>query len=109
MPPFNYVTELKKLDLDGVLDPDQLVGYAAFARLWQGEYTQRNLPIPEWLDDKARELSREIARRNSDQLQARLKAIEAQQAALMTPAEKREALVKEKEAILAAMGAGVSK
>ena len=109
MPPFtSHLVELKNLDLDGVLDPEALVWYATQVRAFQSEFTLRSLTVPEWLDNRARELTREIQRRNSDALQARLKELEAREAALMTTQEKRDAVRAEKEAILAAMGAGTA-
>lgn len=98
--------ELKKLDLDRLALDEALV-YAAFAKSLHAEYDARNIPAPEWLDDRIRQLNREITSRGRDALEMRLKEIRAQRSQLMTPTEKREALAAE-EAALAAQLAGAN-
>jgi hypothetical protein len=92
------LADLKRLDLDrnGV---EELVAFAAFAKMLHAEFQARNLPAPEWLDDKIRQLNREITSRGRDALEMRLKEIRAQRTQLMTPSEKREALAAEEAAL----------
>lgn len=98
--------ELKRLDLDR-LALDEMLAYMAFAKGLHVEYGTRNIPAPEWLDDRIRQLNREIAARGRDALELRLKEIRAQKTQLMTPTEKREALAME-EAELTAKLAGTN-
>jgi hypothetical protein len=97
------LSELKRVNLDGA-ELEQLMALSSFARNLKAEYAHRNVPTPSWLDDKDRELTREITRRNSDELQRRLNEIKAQQAALMTPAEKREKLAREQAELEKVLG-----
>lgn len=97
------LNELKRIDLDGA-DLEQLVSMAAFARNLQAEYNHRNVPIPPWLDNKSRDLTREITRRSQDELQRQYSELLAQEASLMTPAEKRDLVAKKKAALEAQLG-----
>jgi hypothetical protein len=92
--------QLKRLDLDRN-QLDDLLAFAAFAKSLHAEYDQRSIAAPEWLDEKIRQLNREITSRGLDALEMRLKEIRAQQTQLLTPSEKREKLAAEEAALTA--------
>jgi NADH/NAD ratio-sensing transcriptional regulator Rex len=86
--------QLKRLDIDRI-QLDEALALTAFAKTLRAEYEQRNIEIPEWLDNRTRALNREIEIRRLDTLEQRLKTAKAQQAALKTPDEKRQRLTTE--------------
>lgn len=90
MPPMSAYNELKHINLDGQTDLDYLVYLAAVGRALHGEYSLRNLEAPKWLDDKNRDLTREINSKTVADKERRLNELMAQKAALMTQAEKRD-------------------
>lgn len=67
----------------------------------RASYERRAVPTPEWLADQISTLNTEITRRTKDDLERRLKELDAQEAGLMSATEKRERLAKEREAIRA--------
>lgn len=98
--------DLKRLDVDR-LQLDEALTLAAFAKGLHQEYDARSIPAPEWLDDRIRQLSREIETRRRDALEMRLKEIRAQKTNLMTADEKRTALAAEEAELTAKLGATV--
>jgi len=68
---------------------DEMLALRMFGKQLRGEYETANIPAPEWLDDKVRQLNREIELRRRDTLEMRLKEIRAQRTQLLTPSERR--------------------
>jgi hypothetical protein len=95
------LSELKRFDATGQMDVEDLVALSALAASVQAGFNRHNLPVPEWLDDKARQLARAIALKTADQRALRLKEIAAEEARLETNAEKRARLQTEKEQLVA--------
>lgn len=79
---------------------DETVGVLALAKIIRAEFEAKNVAVPEWLDTQLRALNRAVEALTRDAKELRLKEILAQEAQLMTSAEKREKLAKEKEALL---------
>jgi hypothetical protein len=96
--------ELKTIDLDGQTDLDYLVYLAAVGRALHNEYGSRNLSTPKWLDDKNRDLTREINAKTAAEKMRQYNEVLAQEASLMTPAEKRELVRQRKEALERELG-----
>lgn len=97
----NMIEELKRLDVDET-DVDGLVGYSLTARLYRAEYETLQLEVPEWLDSVTRKIRREITARHEDARANRLRALDAQIAALATPTERKAALIAEREKLTTA-------
>lgn len=95
--------QLKRLDIDRI-SLEEMLALAAFAKSLHAEYDLRNIPSPEWLDDKIRLLNREIGARSRDALEMRLREVRAQQTQLLTPAEKRAKLAEEEARLQAQLG-----
>lgn len=96
------LNDLRRVNLDGQ-NLDELMALDFFALGLRARFEARQAPVPEWLDARIRELSREITRRTADHLEKSLKDIEAQEAALMTQEQKRAKVAAEKARLLAQM------
>jgi hypothetical protein len=88
------VEQLRSVDIDRA-HIDDVIGLLSFGKLLRSEYQGLNYATPEWLDDKIRLMTRYVEMHRRDALELRLKEARAQQAALMTPTEKREKLAAE--------------
>jgi hypothetical protein len=96
--------QLKNRSLDSP-ELDELVALSRFARDLHAEFEALQIECPGWLDDRTRELRREITMRSQDAMAARLRELKARRAALGTPEEKRQSLDKEIERLTAVVGA----
>lgn len=74
------------------MDLDEAVALSAFGRSLKAEYEAQAIETPEWLDNRLRELRREIKVRTQDVLDKRLREAKARLETLKTPTERREAL-----------------
>lgn len=81
--------KLRNLEVDR-LNIEEAVVLAAFGRNFKAEFAFQNCDVPEWLDARLRELSREISVRTQDALEAKLKKAKALRETLK-PAEERRA------------------
>lgn len=93
-----YNEYLKNLDLDRT-SLDDMVEYSLIARQLHAEYEQLGVEIPQWLDDRTREIRREVKVRQQDVVDKRLREAKARLAALATPEEKRAKIREEIEAL----------
>jgi hypothetical protein len=82
------VAELKRLNTDN-RDLDELVGLSAFGRHLQAEFAQLNVEEPDWLGPILIDLRREVATRNRNALDLRIRQLKARQQALKPAAERR--------------------
>lgn len=94
------LAELKRFDTS-FGDIEDMVALSHFAKGLRAEYEVQNLPIPEWLDDKVRQLARAIGAKTVDARSLRLKEIAAEESRLKTAAERRQELADEKARLLA--------
>jgi hypothetical protein len=78
---------------------EELIALAAYGKMLRSEYQNREIAVPSWVTDQLSALDREILVRRRDELEKRRREINGQLATLETPAEKRERLLKEKEAL----------
>jgi hypothetical protein len=76
-------------------DLEDVVALSSFAKSFRSEFEHNNLEVPSWLDDKIRELGREIRNRSADNIAMKLKEAKARRAVLRTTEEKRAELDKE--------------
>lgn len=83
---------------------DELVALSAFAQSIRQSYQTHSVPVPEFIDDANRILNGEIASRNRDLLEARLRELNQADAALRSPGEKRADIAKEREQLEQALG-----
>ena len=83
---------------------DELVALSAFAQATRAAYQTHSVEVPEFLDDANRVLNGEIASRNRDALEARLRELNQADAALRTPGERRAEIAKERERLEQALG-----
>lgn len=95
-------SELMAVNLDGV-SLEELIAFAMQARLIRAEYEHRNIEVPEKLDEKNRELGRELVRRTADAQAKLLRDLKAQRANLATPEEKRGKLDRQIEEMIGRM------
>lgn len=95
---------LKTLNTDR-LNVDEAVELLAQSRQVAAEYDLQQLPQPSWLRDGAMLLANEVSRKRRDALLARRRELEAQQAALKTPQERRRDIEAELSKVNDALGA----
>lgn len=81
--------KLKQLNLDRILDMDEAVTLSAYARGLADEYSNLEMPAPEWLTKSTDILREEIARRTRAADLATLKALEGEIEGYKTVTEKR--------------------
>lgn len=93
--------KLKGLDLQ-TPTLDELIYLSSQAKALRAEFDANNAEVPEWLDNRIRELKREIQSRLQDSVALRIKTLKAQRDALKTPQEKREAIEAELQKLEAA-------
>lgn len=86
--------QLKRLNLENP-DVEELVELSLFARGLHTEFEQLGVEVPSWLDDRTRELRRQVKIRLEDQRAARLRELKARHESLATPAEKRQKIADE--------------
>lgn len=94
------LNELKRFNPE-TADLEELVSLLHFTKGLQIEFTSLGLAVPEWIDDKARQLTRQVRQKTEDQRALRLKEIAAEEARLETNAEKRARLQAEKDRLTA--------
>lgn len=94
---------LKNLDVARP-DLEELVYLSAEAKMLRAEFELEGVEIPEWLDNTARELKREIRTRQADAVDKRVREIRSRLDALKTPSEKRAELESELAKLTAAAG-----
>ena len=87
---------LKGLDLQTPC-LEELVYMSAQARTLRAECDTLNVEVPEWLDNRSRELKREVHSRQQDATDKRVREIKSRLDALKTPSEKKAELEKELE------------
>jgi hypothetical protein len=97
------LNELRRFDTS-LGEVDDMVALAHFAKGLRGEFEAQRLPVPEWLDEKIRQLSSAIAVKTADARALRLKEINAEEARLKTNAERKAELAEEKARLLAGTG-----
>lgn len=97
-----FVQQLRTYDIERIQTEDALA-LLTLADLLRAKYEAKNFTVPEWLDDRIRQLNRHIEMHRRDSLERRLVEIRAQEAALLTPTERREKLAAEKAAVEAAL------
>lgn len=102
------------IQLQGEFDPDQfhgdtglaaLVALHAQGKLLRAEYEALRIPVPEWLDDRIRTLSREVESKRTESVELRLRQIAARRAQLKTRDEERADLAREEEELRAQLAA----
>ena len=98
------VEQLRNVDIDRAQIAD-VMALSAFAKSLRAEYEARQYEVPAWIDDKLRIMGRYIEMHKRDNLERRLTEARAQQAALMTPTEKREKLAADIAAMEAELNA----
>lgn len=89
---------LSQQDVDGKV-LEELVLLSASARLLYGEYMALGADVPEWLNDGKRILEREIQLRTSDEVQRRLRELDAEERGLESRDEKRQRIQRERDAL----------
>ena len=97
------LNELKDVTTTGK-QLDELVALSAQAQALRTGYQNHSVETPEWLEETNRILNGEIASRNRDALEARLRELNQADAALRTPGEKRADIAKEREKLEQALG-----
>ena len=80
---------LRSFDIDR-MDLEEAIALSAFGRAMRAEYEALQADAPEWLDNRLRELRREIRTRQQDSLEKRIREAKARLQALK-PAEQRRA------------------
>ena len=95
--------KLKNLDVDRP-DLEELIYLSAQARALRAEFEAESVEVPEWLDNSARALKREVRTRLANSVDKRVREIKSRLDALKTPSEKKAEL----EAELATLTAGAS-
>lgn len=88
--------QLKNLNIPSI-DLDEAVALSAFGRMLKAEYETLGAETPEWLDNRLRELRREVKVRQQDSIEKRLREARARMETLKTPTERRDDLAKEIE------------
>lgn len=78
-------------------DTETMIALSVFAKGMRAEYEARNISVPEWLDDRIRQIGRALEASTRDAKELRLKEIAAEETRLLTGAEKREKLKAERE------------
>lgn len=91
---------LKTLNIDA-MSLEEAIELSAFARSLQSEFAQQQVTVPEWLDSRMKELSREIKTRNADALEKRLRELKGKREGL-EDANTRRQRIDEEIAILEA-------
>lgn len=94
---------LQNLLADEISIDDLILAKAGLDALDAG-YQDLGVETPEWVVDKATQVSQEIVNRNRAELQRRLKAAQARRAGLATPEEKRGQLDAEIAALQQKLG-----
>lgn len=89
-----FLAELKNFDVNRATI-DELISLAALGRILQAEYAQHEAEQPEWIGIQLKSLDREIAAKNHDRLEARLREVNSRLESLKTPNEKKLELRKE--------------
>lgn len=77
-------------------DLEVMIALSVFAKGLRAEYDAKNIPVPEWLDDRLRQIARAIDGQTRDAKELRLKEIAAEETRLLTSSEKRERLAAER-------------
>lgn len=103
----NLIEQLKNLNIEKT-SLDEMILLSASARALNSEYEANGTVAPEWLSDARRMLGREIKVRTQNQLEMRLRELEAADAADRTASERRADRAKEREKIEAALGKTVA-
>ncbi|SRR6266403_1115295 len=88
------LTELKSFSPQR-LDGEELVELATFGRIFEAEFGQLGVEIPEWVGNQLRAVRREIRTRNADAIANKLRAAKARFESLKTADEKRAAVAAE--------------
>lgn len=83
---------------------EELVALSVFAQTLRTGFQVHSVEVPEFIDEANRALNGEIASRNRDMLEARLRELNAAEAALRTPGERRADIQKEREKLEQALG-----
>lgn len=90
------LNRFKSFDADR-MDLDDLIALSAFGSQLRAEYEKHNVEEPEFVASQIKALRRAINARNAASLEARKKEITARLESLKTPAERKAALLKEKQ------------
>jgi hypothetical protein len=96
--------QLKHLDLDRI-SLEEAVELAVYAKLLHAEFEAQQVDVPAWLDDRSRELKREIRVRQQDAVEKRIRELKARREALL-PAEEKRTKIEQEIATLEAKMAG---
>lgn len=91
--------QLKRFDAERT-SVEEMVSLISYAKVLRQGFEGFNLPVPEWLDDRLRQLTRAIDAQTRDAKELRLKEIRAAQTQLLTAGEKREKLAQEEAALV---------
>lgn len=83
---------------------EEMLALSAFAKTLSGEYSSRQLSIPEWLTGTQKSLNHEIMGKVRDQLEKRKRELLSQASGLESAEEKRKRIASELEAIDAQLG-----
>lgn len=97
------VSTLKNLNIERVADVDEMVAMHAFGESLQATYEKHQMPIPEWLPESLRILSKEIASHRRDSIERALKLAKSRFEALKSADEKRKDLQLEIERLTASL------
>lgn len=83
--------QLKNQDLQRP-NLEELVFMSTIATAMHAEFERLAVDVPAWLDDRTREIKREIRSRAQDAIDRRVSEIKSRLDALKTPTEKRQEL-----------------
>jgi len=83
------IQTLKQLNVDRLLDLEDAVALSAEARTLDSEFTELELPVPQWLQTAQSTLRTEIERRTHASDLARMRELEAELEGYKTVSEKR--------------------
>ncbi len=83
--------ELKRFDKDRI-SLDEAIELSAWARVVRVEFETMGAEVPDWFDQRSKELRREIHARQADQVDAQLTKLKSRRASLLTPDEKRRSI-----------------
>lgn len=105
-PEILFILKCQKANYD-LLDLEEAVVLAGLTVSASQAFTARHLQVPEWLLDQEKALERFIKVKTEEELELRLKRLEAKRTQLMTPTEQREKVDQEIAALRAAIGESV--
>lgn len=89
-----YLDAIKNYNT-GAGSTEDLVALHAFGSMVKEHFEAMDIAQPDWLDSKLKQVKREIAQRNSDEIERKLRDARARLDNLKTPTERKAELQKE--------------